>query len=196
MMHLCRRRTNHPDEDGERRWLRSGAALLVALAGLALLMTACSLPGAAHQASSSSSPSPDPKNAGLEYARCMRSHGVPNFPDPDSSGGLVLPPNGSVDPNSPQFQSAQQACQDKVKSQFPPQAPPAQDREKLLRYAACMRSHGVPDFPDPRSDGALAIDASKVDPNSPQFKAADQACRQNLPGGGQNNTRTSGGGGS
>jgi hypothetical protein len=196
MMHLCRRRTNHPDEDGERRWLRSGAALLVALAGLALLMTACSLPGAAHQASSSSSPSPDPKNAGLEYARCMRSHGVPNFPDPDSSGGLVLPPNGSVDPNSPQFQSAQQACQDKLKSQFPPQAPPAQDREKLLRYAACMRSHGVPDFPDPNGSGALAIDASKVDPNSPQFKAADQACRQNLPGGGQNNTRTSGGGGS
>jgi hypothetical protein len=49
----------------------------------------------------------------LEYAKCMRENGVPGFPDPDFSGGGVqmqLPPG--VDQNSPQFQSAQQACQD------------------------------------------------------------------------------------
>jgi hypothetical protein len=49
----------------------------------------------------------------LEYAKCMRKNGVPRFPDPDFSGGGVtmqLPPG--VDQNSPQFQSAQQACQD------------------------------------------------------------------------------------
>jgi hypothetical protein len=194
MMHLSPRPTTHPDGDGERTWLRSGAALLLALAGLALLMTACSLPGGARQASSSSSSSPDPKNAGLEYSRCMRSHGVPNFPDPDSKGSLVLPPGGQggVDPNSPQFKAAQQTCQDKLKSGQ--STPPAQDREKLLTYARCMRSHGVPDFPDPDPSGPLVLDPNKVDPNSPQFKAADQACRQNLPGGGQNNTTTGGGG--
>jgi hypothetical protein len=49
----------------------------------------------------------------LEYAKCMRNNGVPNFPDPDFSGGGVAMqlPQG-VDQNSPQFQSAQQACQD------------------------------------------------------------------------------------
>jgi hypothetical protein len=49
----------------------------------------------------------------LEYAKCMRENGVPDFPDPDFSGAGVqmqLPPG--VDQNSPQFQSAQQACQD------------------------------------------------------------------------------------
>jgi hypothetical protein len=49
----------------------------------------------------------------LEYAKCMRKNGVPGFPDPDVSGGGVTMqlPQG-VDQNSPQFQSAQQACQD------------------------------------------------------------------------------------
>jgi hypothetical protein len=49
----------------------------------------------------------------LEYAQCMRENGVPEFPDPDVSGGTVqmrTPPG--VDPNSRQFQAAQQACQD------------------------------------------------------------------------------------
>jgi hypothetical protein len=49
----------------------------------------------------------------LEFAKCMRENGVPNFPDPQVSGGGVRMqlPQG-VDQNSPQFQSAQQACQD------------------------------------------------------------------------------------
>ena len=191
MLYLCRR-TTHPDEGGQRTWLRRGAPLLLVLAGLALLMTACSLPGAAGQASSSSSP--DPKNAGLEYARCMRSHGVPNFPDPDSNGGIDLGQSSGVDPNSSQFSAAQQACQGLLRSGQ--STPSAQNREKLLKYASCMRSHGVPDFPDPDGSGTLSIDANKVDPNSPQFKAADQACRQHLPGGGQGGTTTSSGGGS
>jgi hypothetical protein len=171
-------------------WLRSGAVLLVALAGLALVMTACSLPGASGQASSSSSR--EPRNAMLEYARCLRSHGVPNFPDPDSSGGTQL--QQGIDPISPEFAAAQQACQSKLRSGQP--TPSQQDRQKLLAYAKCMRSHGVPDFPDPSSSGPLAIDPGQLDPNSPQFKAADQACKQYLPGGGQGRTTRSGGGGS
>jgi hypothetical protein len=46
------------------------------------------------------------------FAECMRENGVPDFPDPDVSGGAVrmmLP--RSIDPQSPQFQEAQQACQ-------------------------------------------------------------------------------------
>jgi hypothetical protein len=47
----------------------------------------------------------------LAFAQCMREHGI-DFPDPDVSGGLVTPELGpGVDPNSPEFQDAQAACQ-------------------------------------------------------------------------------------
>jgi hypothetical protein len=54
----------------------------------------------------------------LKFAQCMRSHGVPNFPDPQVSGGHVtmqLSPSSGIDPNSPAFQSAQQACQSLIR---------------------------------------------------------------------------------
>jgi hypothetical protein len=47
----------------------------------------------------------------LQFAQCMRSHGVANFPDPTSAG--VVRANG-VDPGSPQFASAQTVCQSLV----------------------------------------------------------------------------------
>jgi hypothetical protein len=48
-------------------------------------------------------------NAMLKYVSCMRRHGVPSMPDPNSNGTLTLP--SGLNPQSPQFQSAQQACQ-------------------------------------------------------------------------------------
>jgi hypothetical protein len=60
-------------------------------------------------------PAPSPQNQAraLKYSECMRSHGVTNFPDPNSSGEFTLGPVGGsgIDPNSPQYQSAAQACQ-------------------------------------------------------------------------------------
>jgi hypothetical protein len=46
----------------------------------------------------------------LQYAQCMRAHGVPTFPDPDFSHGITFSDNGTYDPNSPSFQAANQAC--------------------------------------------------------------------------------------
>ena len=46
----------------------------------------------------------------LQFAQCMRAHGVPTFPDPDFSHGITFADNGSYDPNSPSFQGADQAC--------------------------------------------------------------------------------------
>jgi hypothetical protein len=66
-------------------------------------------------AEAGASPNPDLQAQVLDYAKCIRKNGVPEFPDPDFSGGGVqmgLPPG--VDPNSEQFQSALQACQDKA----------------------------------------------------------------------------------
>jgi hypothetical protein len=61
-----------------------------------------------------------------------------------------------------------------------------------LKFAKCMRSNGVPDFPDPKAGGGMHTDeqsgresqgAQGIDPDSPQFKAAERACRSLAPGG-------------
>lgn len=51
----------------------------------------------------------------LAYSKCMRDHGIEDFPDP-SNGGLHLTggPGSDLDPNNAQFQAAQQACQGKL----------------------------------------------------------------------------------
>jgi hypothetical protein len=41
----------------------------------------------------------------VDFAKCMRANGVPNFPDPNGQAGQLGPDSG-IDPNSPQFQSA------------------------------------------------------------------------------------------
>jgi hypothetical protein len=54
-------------------------------------------------------PPPQNESKNVQFAKCMRSHGVRNFPDPNSQGGFLM--GGDVDPNSPTFKSAMQACQ-------------------------------------------------------------------------------------
>jgi hypothetical protein len=117
----------------------------------------------------------------------MRKHGVPNFPDPDSHGRLGIT---GINPHSPQFQSAQRACRKLLPNGGKPD-PKAQAAflKQALKFSQCMRSHGVANFPDPKASGAgvgLVIGKnSGIDPNSPQFKAAQQACKKLLPGQGQ-----------
>jgi hypothetical protein len=117
----------------------------------------------------------------------MRSHGVPKFPDPDSEGRFYLKmgPGTGLDPESTQFKAAGRACRRfQPDERAPSPAQLAKDREKLLKFASCMRAHGLPKFPDPNSsDGGISIGrASGIDPNSPQFKAAEKACEELLPG--------------
>jgi hypothetical protein len=120
----------------------------------------------------------------LAYARCMRADGLPNFPDPDASGNLRLngQPGSDLDRSSPRFRAADRAC----KSLMPPPETLPKNAQ-ALRYARCMRAHGISDFPDLRPDGATQIQptpGSDLDLNSPRFKAATQACTRYLPGGG------------
>lgn len=82
----------------------------------------------------------------------MRAHGVTNFPDPTSSGGLSY--QGST--SAPAFKSAQTACASlephKVVSSAANETPQqaAQDHAQLLRWATCMRHRGYPELPDPK----------------------------------------------
>jgi hypothetical protein len=163
-----------------------------------LLAAACGSSGSGGPpvASISSSPSASATSSGaahasaLAYARCMRSHGITDFPDPNPNGGkngglnLNGQPGSDLDPNSAAFKAANSAC----KSLLPaPQAPPEDMKALNLKYARCMRAHGISDFPDPAPDGSLRIRNSRggdLDPNNPQFKAAKEACKQYRPGGG------------
>jgi hypothetical protein len=120
----------------------------------------------------------------MRFAACMRSHGIPNFPDPNAQGVI----SGNLDPGSPQFQQAQRACsKDLPHGGTPTPAQEAQMRSQALAYSACMRSHGLPNFPDPDflSGGRVALKITAgtgIDPRSPQFQAAQKACQSKLPG--------------
>jgi hypothetical protein len=55
----------------------------------------------------------------------------------------------------------------------------------FVKFSACMRGHGVPNFPDPSGGGGIQISSSSgIDVDSPAFKAAQSRCRHLLPGGG------------
>jgi hypothetical protein len=179
------RRMPMPPPPRARRRLRRatplGAVLIVLLAGVAALVLVrpggSAGPGVA-QAGSTPTPTGQPPGQGgtgqpsmAAFSACIRAHGVPNFPDPDSQGRLIIRQGSGFDPNSRQFQSAQQACH----SRIPQQAPGAGsvNQAQVLKFAACMRSHGVPNFPDPRFSGGnfqLSLPPG-IDPNSPQWRA-------------------------
>jgi hypothetical protein len=126
------------------------------------------------------------------YSACMRSHGVPNFPDPDSKGRIKITSgvaaNGQktgVDVNSPQFDRARKACDNLLPNGGRPTAAEQQkEQQQMLKFAQCMRSHGVPKFPDPKAGGMMTLGTkSGVDPNTPAFQAAQKTCQKLVPGG-------------
>jgi hypothetical protein len=122
----------------------------------------------------------------IAYSRCMRSHGVPDFPNPQISGSgnsvdvkLAVP--AGIANGNPQFPAAQQACRRLEPNGGAPQrAPSAQELARAVSYAACMRSHGEPGFPDPNSRGVFVL-GQRVNAEAPQFEAADRACQAVRP---------------
>jgi hypothetical protein len=122
--------------------------------------------------------------AGAKFSSCMRKHGVSSFPDPNAQGVITFGSSTGIDPNSPTFQSAQTTCQKLLPNggQPTPQQK-AQMQQQLLALSTCMRDHGIKDFPDP-SNGGIHLNGgpgSDLDPNNAQFRAAQQACRGDLP---------------
>jgi hypothetical protein len=111
----------------------------------------------------------------------VRSHGVGNFPDPDSNNVMKT---GGIDKNSPTFKATARACRSLAPTP-PPPAMQAQLQAQMLAFAKCMRSHGVPAFPDPQVENGvphMQVTAGQIDPNSPIVKAAMVACRSKFVG--------------
>jgi hypothetical protein len=133
---------------------------------------------AGRSGSSGSSPLAD----AVAYSRCIRSHGVPNFPDPvqTPSGGYGYRTKG-IDPSSAAFQGALQACKalpspwNSTRQQLS-----TTQQQAWLNWAKCIRAHGVPDFPDPTFAGREVHD-SGVASNSPHLQSAMDACKSQTP---------------
>jgi hypothetical protein len=164
------------------------AEFLAAMVGIALLAAACGGGGSSPAASATGGSAQYQKE--LAYSQCMRSHGVPNFPDPDSQGNLPPLQQGRNGVSPQAVQSAENACRH-LQTSGGPGTP--QQQAKLtqgLNFARCMRAHGVPNFPDPTAvNGGMGFNLSGLDLHSPQYQSATRAC-QSLPG------QSSAGGGS
>ena len=181
------------------RWRRTAAAIIAATA-LALL-AACS-------GSSSSSGAGGTPNAGqaasspsaVAYSHCMRSHGVPNYPDPGSGGALPKGDAQQFGVSSSQLQVAESDCQHLYPANGGaiqqcettgdcPQAVVQQALNIMREYAQCLRSHGVARWPDPTLDSqgrpffdVSAAGLSSQYTHSPAFESKDSECERLVGG--------------
>jgi len=147
--------------------------------------------------SSNSSQTAAQTNKALAYSHCMRSHGVPNYPDPNSNSNL---PKGSAQAfgvSTSQYQAAEQACVHLLPSSGSasltqclmagdcPRSVVQPALEEGRKFARCMRSHGVPNWPDstvdslgrpsfPVTKAGISIDATR----SPQMLSKIGDCQR------------------
>ncbi|HXA55452.1 MAG TPA: hypothetical protein VNV37_11330 [Solirubrobacteraceae bacterium] len=131
---------------------------------------------------------PEAQKKMVAFAQCIRSHGVPDFPEP-SEGKLLIKgtSKNGLNPGSPQFQAAMKACRSLAPAQKLSPQQTAAMQAQALKFSECMRSHGVPNFPDPKFEGggvrmSLHAGPGGINPQSPQFQAAQKACQGDLPG--------------
>ncbi len=208
---MPRRPAPFPMAPGVRRSpLRRLVLPVAAPLGVVLLLAGCggssSSPGVAHIGTTGST-SPSDGSAGgtpesnetsaanqqkmVKFAQCMRTHGEPEFPEPTEGNIEIHSRNGhGPNPESSQFQAAEKACSRYAPSKIAPSpAQQAKMQEQALKFSACMRTHGVPNFPDPKfSSGGggvrvtlKASGSGGINPSSPQFQAAQKACQSISP---------------
>ncbi len=148
-----------------RRHRRTVAAF-IAIVSVVLLAAACSGSGSAAGSGGSNAGESTTSPSAVAYSACMRSHGVPNYPDPDSNGQLPKETAQQLGVSPAQFNAAQRACQHLLPNtgstgstgSFDQQeqqcytagnCPPALVQQMLTvgrKFARCMRSHGVSNY--------------------------------------------------
>jgi hypothetical protein len=165
--------------------------MLGLLLALALAVAACgggkssgvaSLSGATKTTSAGNANS-GKGQAALNWARCMRQHGI-DLPDPQiTRDGIDQQLPNRAQTKSPKFKAADQACRKQLPNGGQPTAQEQQQAlARALAFARCMRQHGA-NMPDPKftADG---IDQPWPDPperDTPKFRAAQQACERAVP---------------
>jgi hypothetical protein len=167
------------------------AAAIVGTASLALLAAACGASPSSTRSVGSPSAGASPDSHALAFARCVRSHGVPNWPDPESTGTFdktKLTPQ-QLGASSSQIRSAGDACQRLLPNTHESsQAGDQQTMSALVKFARCVRSHGVSNWPDPLSESdpgepdtpGFPRDMQGVSQSAPQVKTATDTCQHFL----------------
>jgi hypothetical protein len=208
----------HPPIVHPRRASALAAALALTV-GLVACGASSSSGGVVSLADKSASPgqsavpgaSVDPNDAMQAFAGCMREHGVnlqiatiAGGSGGGVSGGAISgnlgeapapgdnqPPPAAPDPKA--MQAADEACRHLLPQGGMGGPNATMDpalADQMLKFARCMRDHGV-DMPDPQfSGGGVSVQVGgsggtgALDPASQGFKAAQDACGKELPGGG------------
>ena len=183
---------------GRRRSLTPWMAVMAAMAVVTLLATACGSrrdEGVASVGQGQRAPqdgggqedgqrAKDPEKAMLDFARCMREHGV-DMPDPEPGQGGVTrfeaPSGGAALPPESKFMEADKACRHLMGDAGPSKLGPEDQKEMqdaMLAFARCMREHGV-EVPDPQPGGGIVAEVGESpDPESPEFRGAEKECRK------------------
>jgi hypothetical protein len=153
-------------------------ASVVSVAALSLLAAGCGGGGPSGVASlaSTTTGATTTQTGPLAFSNCMRTNGMPNFPDPQHFvGGNVKLTLHQFGASSPQFQAAINACNYLLPTNG---GSGSQEAAQQLRTRR-MRSHGVARFPDPTVQGELPVEmvqAEGIDVHSPAFLHAVQVC--------------------
>jgi len=172
-----------PIEPARRRTHLSSLTVLAALA--ALLLAACGGSGKpSNSGTSGSSPKASAEAKAYKFPMCMRDHGVTSFPDPQADGNHITLEVTPTIVASPAFKSAMKACAyllpagaDRING--PSLAQQKARTEGLLAFAACVRKHGFPSFPDPTSQGQLTLEMiaqAGINLRQPAVLQAGDAC--------------------
>ncbi|HEY1778612.1 MAG TPA: hypothetical protein VGG41_20825 [Solirubrobacteraceae bacterium] len=157
---------------------------LAATAALALSVAGCGggSPSVADITTSTTTTASTPQNGAVAFAVCMRSHGLPSWPDPEANGAFDKQKLVQLHYGKAQVRAAERPCGHLL----PPVSGSAQSTQETatkvadgLSFAKCMRSRGVPRFPDPTAQGELSVamvQAQGVDVHSPAVLAVVQRC--------------------
>jgi hypothetical protein len=172
---------------------------VIILAGLALLAAACS--GGPSSTGSGGSPAGEGSRSTVAFSHCMRSHGVPHYPDPGSNGTLPKADPQRLGVSTARFDATQRACQHLLPStgvslsagslqqcylaEVCPRALVQEAMNAGLKFARCMRSHGAPNWPDPTIDakGRPLYNITVPRPAPPRVQGAINECERLEPGG-------------
>jgi len=153
-------------------------------AGVASLGSTTATSGVA-SATQTAGNSGDAVTAQLKFAQCMQSHGEPDYPEPGGNAEANAKSMLKLGPSSPHFLAAEKACK-----QLLPEGEQASPGEQArveaeaLKFANCMRTHGMANWPDPSSNGVgYMVAPAGAAATSPAYLKASKACKQLLPSG-------------
>ncbi|HYN97781.1 MAG TPA: hypothetical protein VES42_28410 [Pilimelia sp.] len=161
-------------------------ALFVALAGCAgqdgdAPGIATAGKGGSASATPSAGPSDDlpDEERRLKFAECMRGEGL-DVPDPGTGDGPMFRFREGQD--RAKVEKAMEACRQYAPNGGRPPRLDGAQLEQFRKLAKCMRENGIENFPDPAADGGIRLNRnSGIDPESAEFKAATEKCRQFRP---------------